>query len=298
MAVADISTAKKRLIALLNANPGTWSASVSGTVGAFPDGAEILQALLEADNNVACQGYANSRNDSLTAAFQTTTAPGISGDALPFHHGALSKVQLASSTQTFTAGASNVLTTGSAHGWSTGQLVSGITTGALPTGLAVLTNYYVIVITTTTIKLATSYTNAQAGTAVSVTNATGSGTNTLIAWQIGVEAQNLDDITNAINSMTAYVGGTTPYAFLYKAADGNLFTPATYWRVSHFLYTSNATTLQCNENETSLIIFMAAAILCKNASPALFADYSALAQAGIQQLVMDGAYTTPPHLDN
>ena len=53
------------------------------------------------------------------------------------------------------------------------------TTGALPTGLSVATDYYVIKITDTTIKVATSYANAVAGTAVGITNASGSGTNKL-----------------------------------------------------------------------------------------------------------------------
>lgn len=52
--------------------------------------------------------------------------------------------------------------------------------GALPTGLSAATDYYVIKITDSTIKVATSYANAVAGTAVGITNGTGSGTNTLL----------------------------------------------------------------------------------------------------------------------
>ena len=60
-----------------------------------------------------------------------------------------------------------------AHGLATatvGQLTS---TGTLPAGLSAATNYYVIVVDTNTIKLATSAANAQAGTPV---NITGQGT--------------------------------------------------------------------------------------------------------------------------
>ena len=53
------------------------------------------------------------------------------------------------------------------------------TSGVLPTGLAAATDYYVIKLTDTTIKVATSYANAVAGTAVGITNGTGSGTNNL-----------------------------------------------------------------------------------------------------------------------
>lgn len=294
MALADLATVKKRLIQLINANPGAWSASVSGTVGAFFSDDEITQACLEADSNVACQGYANSVNDSLANPFQVTTAPFADRDNVPFHHGDLSKVEVSTSTQTFTAGASNVLTTATAHGWATGQLVTAITTSALPTGLTVLTNYYVIVDTATTLKLATSVTNAFAGTAVAVTNGSGSGTNTLIAWQIGVEAKSVDEITNATNGMNVYVSGTSTnpsaYNFLYRSADGLIYTTARYWRATHFEYTQTAA-LQCNQNETSLLVFEAAALLAKNASPSLFPVYRGYADRGIQQLVMDGQYT-------
>ncbi len=54
------------------------------------------------------------------------------------------------------------------------------TTGTLPTGLATTTDYYVIKLTDNTISVATSYANAVAGTAVSITTGTGSGTHTLV----------------------------------------------------------------------------------------------------------------------
>lgn len=53
------------------------------------------------------------------------------------------------------------------------------TSGTLPTGLATATDYYVIRLTDTTCKVASSYANAVAGTAVSITTGTGSGTHTM-----------------------------------------------------------------------------------------------------------------------
>lgn len=53
------------------------------------------------------------------------------------------------------------------------------TSGVLPTGISAATNYYVIKLTDSTIKLASSYANAVAGTAISITNGSGSGTNNL-----------------------------------------------------------------------------------------------------------------------
>lgn len=62
----------------------------------------------------------------------------------------------------------------------TGTRVRLTTTTTLPAGLALATDYYVIKVTDSTFKLATSYTNAIAGTAINITDA-GTGTHT-ISW--------------------------------------------------------------------------------------------------------------------
>lgn len=62
--------------------------------------------------------------------------------------------------------------------WLTGMKVQMTTTGTLPTGIVALTDYYVIRMSATTIKLASSLANALAGTAVNIT-AAGSGTHTI-----------------------------------------------------------------------------------------------------------------------
>jgi len=60
----------------------------------------------------------------------------------------------------------------------TGTRVQLTTTTTLPAGLALATNYYVIKVTDSTCKLATSYANAKAGTAINITS-TGTGTHTM-----------------------------------------------------------------------------------------------------------------------
>ena len=86
-------------------------------------------------------------------------------------------------TDTFTADASTDVCT-----WtSTANIPSNILTGTrvrltttttLPAGLATATDYYVIKLSDTTFKLATSYANAVAGTAINITDA-GTGTHTV-----------------------------------------------------------------------------------------------------------------------
>lgn len=60
----------------------------------------------------------------------------------------------------------------------TGTRVQLTTTTTLPAGLSLATNYYVIKLTDSTCKLATTYANAVAGTAINITS-TGTGTHTM-----------------------------------------------------------------------------------------------------------------------
>ncbi len=81
--------------------------------------------------------------------------------------------------------ASPAVVTLSAHGFQTGDIVYLTTTGALPTGLAANTLYYVINVTSSTFRLATSAANAAASTAIN-TSGTQSGTHTLFHCPYGL----------------------------------------------------------------------------------------------------------------
>lgn len=83
-----------------------------------------------------------------------------------------------SSFSTFTADASTDICTHSNINLFPYTRVQLTTTGTLPAGLSLATDYYVIKVTDLTIKLATSYANAVAGTAINITDA-GTGTHTI-----------------------------------------------------------------------------------------------------------------------
>jgi len=72
-----------------------------------------------------------------------------------------------------------------AHGLITGDVVSFTTTGALPTGLTASTNYYVVYVDAGTFSLATTYSNAIAGTKIA-TSGSQSGTHTLTHHPYGI----------------------------------------------------------------------------------------------------------------
>lgn len=70
--------------------------------------------------------------------------------------------------------------TKASHGLTTTGLKVRLTsTGTLPAGLSLATDYFVIVLTSSTYKLASSLVNALAGTAVDITAAAGGGTHTV-----------------------------------------------------------------------------------------------------------------------
>ena len=81
------------------------------------------------------------------------------------------------SAQTFTVIAANAAAV-PAHGFLQGVLVQVSNPGTLPTGLAALTNYYIIVVDADHVEFASSQANALAGTAIAVTDS-GVGTTTI-----------------------------------------------------------------------------------------------------------------------
>lgn len=295
MALADIEVVKKRLIALLNANQSAYVSSVSGDVGAFPYDEEITEAVLEADNNVCVNGYFASANDALSNRFNTTSGPLGSKDNVPFHHGALAKTEVSKAVLALTNASVNLTTdvwTSAAHGLATGDVLTWrLISGALPTSTpatAELTNYFAIKVDANTFKVAASLPDAMLGTAINFT-AAATGVYELISWQVGVQAANLDDILNAIAVGTAYVGADS-FSFLYRVDSGLVFTPARYARVTYPVYNRTGT-LQAEENETTLLVAEAMRLLAKNASPALFGEWSQIAAQGFQQLISDSVYT-------
>lgn len=81
------------------------------------------------------------------------------------------------------------------HGFYTGEKVRLTTTGTLPGGLAVLTDYFIIKIDANNIAFATSLVNANAGTAINLTTS-GSGTQTITPTALSaasIKGQRSDD---------------------------------------------------------------------------------------------------------
>lgn len=127
------------------------------------------------DFKTLVSGYA------VTAAATVAPATLQLVDMLAFHRVTTvttTTAQATVSSNTFTASSSSGLLLTFANDWSNYQKVQFTTTGALPTGLSLATDYWLVRVSATTARVATSYANAIAGTVVAYTDA-GSGTHTL-----------------------------------------------------------------------------------------------------------------------
>lgn len=127
---------------------------------------------------------------AFTAAATTAPCVGVLIDLIGYYRVTTVTTATAQSTtntlgygDTFTADASTDIitmtsTTNIPSNILTGTRVRLTTTTTLPAGLSLATDYYVIKVTDSTFKLATSYANAIAGTAINITDA-GTGTHTM-----------------------------------------------------------------------------------------------------------------------
>lgn len=111
----------------------------------------------------------------------------------------------------FTVDASTDVCTASAHGMLTGLKVQVSTTTTLPAGLAAATDYFIIRVSADTFKFAASLANAQAGTAIDITDA-GAGTHTVtptalagasVKLQASVDGSTYIDLSGTSQSITA-----------------------------------------------------------------------------------------------
>lgn len=119
-----------------------------------------------------------------------------------------------------------------AHGFTTGVKVTLTSSGTLPAGLALATDYFIISVTSGTIKFASSYANAIAGTAVDITAAAGGGTHTINVTALAggaVKLQfTLDDPTDPAQTPT--------WVDVTSSSTNVTATGSTYWEKTDVFY--------------------------------------------------------------
>lgn len=135
------------------------------------------------------------------------------------------------------------------HGYYTGLKVAATTTGTLPGGLSA-TDYYVIRVDASTIKLSTSAANAIAGTEVDITSAAGGGTHTLTPAALAGASYklqySLDGITYIDSGVTNNV--TVTASFLHEKVDPMFNYVQLVWAMSAGQIAYSVSTLVKEEN--------------------------------------------------
>lgn len=165
------------------------------------------------------------RTQSLSSEFATDAT----GSAVDMRYCDLAAVHAVSTVTTPSAdifvdadvSVTNNTITRTAHGMRTGLKVAASTDGTLPGGLSA-TNYWIIVVDTNTVKLASSAANAVAGTAVDITSAAGGGTHTLTPAALSstsVKVQGSNDNSNWVDISGATANITATGSVLVNVAD-------------------------------------------------------------------------------
>lgn len=107
--------------------------------------------------------------------------------------------------------------TKAAHGFVTGLKVQLTTTGTLPAGVTTGVDYFIIKVSSSVIKFASSLANAEAGTAIDLTDDGDSGTHTITAvtsagnvlkLQASVDGSNFQDISGDTVTIATSTGVT------------------------------------------------------------------------------------------
>lgn len=133
---------------------------------------------------------------------------------------------------------STEIITATAHGLTTGVVGQFTTSGALPTGLSLLTNYYIIVIDANSFQVASSYANATAVTPVPINlTAQGSGNDTFTATTLvgSLQLQKSNDKVNWTNEGASVAVTATATTWVEKADVAYIYSKMVYTHTSGVL---------------------------------------------------------------
>lgn len=143
-------------------------------------------------------------------------------------------------TETFTATAgTDKLTVARTGGYYLGDLIRVSSTTTLPAPLAASTDYYVVPISATEIKLATSRVLAFAGTIIDITDA-GVGTHTLIVYSLPItvyqqESLSAPVVVGASDGTTSWQEFDLPNTYVIKATVAVTINSVSWTRVDSFV---------------------------------------------------------------
>lgn len=290
------NTARSMVISMLQASLTPYATTVDGSNAQFSSSTEIDNAILTADGEI-CTLIAKTMQSPFQSTFvQTSAALPAPKSALPARVGTiLSVLTQAGTTMTFTAGdvsvPSNYVTI-SNHGLVTGQMVQLTTSGSLPTGLSLATDYYVIRISSSTFRFATSAWNAFQGTGITMSGA-GTGTNTVTSQYVeGTQADSKDTVMQAYYLTSLFAQSQNGACNFWFIEGDEIYTSSPNCKVVYTDYTLTSSP-QAPQSYLHAVVAGAVAELLKDGGDAQMASYYQNQYQSYLQEIASGAKVLP-----
>lgn len=295
--VLTYNTARSMVISILQASQTAYATTVDGSNAQFSSSTEIDNAILTSDGEI-CTLIARTIGSPFQSTFvQTSSALPGPKSPLPARVGAiLSVLTQDGNTVTFTSGdvsiGSNTVTITSGGAPVTGQKVQLTTSGTLPTGLSLATDYYVIRVTSTSIRFATSAWNAFQGTAITMSG-TGSGTNTITGQYIeGTQADSKDTVTQAFYLTSLFAQSANGACNFWFIEGDEIYTSSPNCKVVYTDYTLTSNP-QAPQTYLHAVVAGAVAELLKDGGDAQMAAYYQNQYQSYLQSIASGAMVVP-----
>lgn len=301
MAVAaNFDTVKKEIVSILQASQTAYGA---GTTGNQPDGSnqmfpsseEINDTALSIDGEV-CTAIVSTLGHPYAPQFSLETSALTSGSQVIKNVGVVQKVTTLNgiADEAFSSANVNVTTNAITIANSlltTGQKVRFTTTGTLPTGVVVATDYWTIR-DNDGIKFATSIYNSNYGINIDLTGA-GSGNSTIVIQYVdAIRALTKGQVIN-LNENPQVYGSRPAYVANRWFIEGNVvYTSSPFCKVTYTDYTRTSA-LQAPESYTTAIIAGAVAKLSKDGFDTDLAQFYAQIYAQMLEEIRAGAKLTP-----
>ena len=294
----SFNTAKSMTIAALQASQTQWATTVDGSNEQYSSDAEIASAILTADG-IVCTAIAGA----MQSPYQTTfllTSGALAAPAQPItaRNGVVLKILTTSGFDTnwvdTDVSVPNNYITLLNHGLITGQKVRLTTGGALPAPLAVATDYYVIRVSASTFRFATTAYNAYTGNAITMTDA-GSGASQLVSEYIeGTLAKSKDEVVQAWQNPAVFTtqGRSGACGFWFIEGD-QVYCSSPTFKIVYTDYTLTASP-QAPEPFLDAVVSGAINILAKDGSDAELAQFNGQQFQMYLQAIAQGAAVLSP----
>lgn len=279
MPALDYTTAKKALRAILQATrtTGGYASTVDGSKAQYSLDAELDNALLYADAEV-CNVIVNTPGHPFQYNFVTTSSALQNGATLPLHTGMILKVTCLNAASTvavasYTA-ATDLITTSASHGFSTGTKVQ-LSGNIIGGGLSSATDYYVINVSDTTLRLATTPYNAYRNSYIDLSAVEPDTVVINPQYVEGIQAKSADEVREIFANGGVYKSDISadnsmlPFWFI----EGDvLLTSAQYAKVVYTTFTLSSSP-QAPEPYMNAVVAGAAANVLKDGGDDQLASY-------------------------